>query len=58
LYYSRGSAKETLTALRKAKARSLTSEEEFTTINQKLDLYFKLVYGYIQSIGGSTSDGK
>src|SRR5882757_327695 len=44
-YYSRGSAKETLIALRKAKLRSLVSEEEFTIIDQKFNLYFRLMYG-------------
>ena len=50
-YYSRGSAKETLTTLRKAKSRSLISEEEFSAINNNLDHYFRLMYGYIQKIG-------
>jgi four helix bundle protein len=50
-YYSRGSAKETLTATNKAKTRNLISEEEFTLLSQKLDSYFRLMYGYINSIG-------
>jgi len=50
-YYSRGSAKETLTALQKAKLRNLVNVEDYTLINQKLDLYFRLVHGYIKSIG-------
>ena len=50
-YYSRGSAKETLTATTKAKARNLISEEEFALLSQKLDSYFRLIYGYICSIG-------
>jgi len=50
-YYSRGSAKETFTATVKAKTRKLISEEEFTLLTQKLDTYFRLVYGYINSIG-------
>jgi len=50
-YYSRGSAKETLTAARKAKSRNLISENEFNPLNEKLELYFRLIYGYINSIG-------
>lgn len=52
-YYSRGSAKETLTATTKAKTRNLISEEEFIVLSQKLDTYFRLMYGYINSIGTS-----
>jgi four helix bundle protein len=55
-YYSRGSAKETLTAIRKAKTRNLVSEEEFKLLNEKLELYFRLIYGYINSIGTTNSD--
>src|SRR5882757_3181380 len=50
-YYSRGSAKETLTAARKAKSRNLISENEFNPLHEKLELYFRLIYGYINSIG-------
>ncbi len=50
-YYSRGSAKETLTALEKAKSRNLISHEEYSVLSEKLTLYFKLSYSYIQSIG-------
>lgn len=50
-YYSRGSAKETFTAIHKAKNRNLISTEEFTLLSQKLDHYFRLIYGYISSIG-------
>jgi four helix bundle protein len=57
-YYSRGSAKETLTAIHKAKARNLVTQEEFDLLSQKLELYFRLVYGYINSIGNvSTNEG-
>ena len=55
-YYSRGSAKETLTATVKAKERSLISEGEFILLSQKLDLYFRLNFGYINSIGNSGPD--
>ena len=50
-YYSRGSAKETLTAVNKAKNRNLISNEEFDLLVQKLDSYFRLMYGYVNSIG-------
>jgi len=50
-YYSRGSAKETLTAARKAKLRNLISDQEFNLLDQKLDSYFRMMYGYINSIG-------
>lgn len=50
-YYSRGSAKETLTAVIKAKSRNLISIEEFNILSQKLDAYFRMMYGYINSIG-------
>lgn len=50
-YYSRGSAKETLTAVNKAKSRGLVAEPDFNNLVQKLDSYFRLMYGYIKSIG-------
>jgi four helix bundle protein len=50
-YYSRGSAKETLTALEKAKTRNLISPEQYKQLAQKLNYYFKLSFYYIQSIG-------
>jgi len=50
-YYSRGSAKETLTATNKAKARNLISEQEFELLSQKLEHFFRLMFGYIKSIG-------
>ncbi|MES1215094.1 MAG: four helix bundle protein [Bacteroidota bacterium] len=55
-YYSRGSAKETLTAATKARKRNLIVEEEFLLLSQKLDSYFRLMYGYINSIGNSGSE--
>lgn len=54
-YYSRGSAKETLTATQKAKTRGLIAEEQYTLLVQKLDLYFRLSFGYINSIGTAGS---
>ncbi len=50
-YYSRGSAKETLTATNKAKDRNLISEKEFELLSQKLGHFFRLMFGYIKSIG-------
>src|SRR5574338_519102 len=57
-YYSRGSAKETLTAAEKARTRKLITEEEYLLLNQKLSLYFRLVFGYINSIGSSSDDSQ
>lgn len=50
-YYSRDSAKETSTAFEKAKRRKLISPEQHQLITDKLNLYFKLSYLYIKSIG-------
>lgn len=50
-YYSRGSAKETLTATQKAKNRNLVSEEDFGILSQKFERYFRLMFAYINSIG-------
>lgn len=50
-YYSRGSAKETLTALEKANKRNLITVEQYKLVSAKLNLYFKLSYSYIKSIG-------
>ncbi len=55
-YYSRGSAKETLTATTKAKTRGLITEEEFALLSQKLEIYFRLIYGYINSIGTTSTE--
>ena len=55
-YYSRGSAKETFTAITKAKTRNLITEEEFKLLNDKLVFYFRLMFGYIKSIGSSNDD--
>lgn len=52
-YYSRGSAKETLTVTEKAKSRNLITEEQYLLLIEKLNLYFRLVFGYINSIGTS-----
>lgn len=52
-YYSRGSAKETLTVTHKARTRNLISEEEFNILSEKLEIYFRLMYGYVNSIGNN-----
>jgi four helix bundle protein len=57
-YYSRGSAKETLTGIRKAKSRGLVSDEDFKLLEEKLELFFRLIYGYINSIGNTNSLGE
>src|SRR5687767_8476347 len=54
-YYSRGSAKETLTAITKAKQRNLITDEDFHFLTQKLNLYFYLMFGYVNSIGSQKS---
>jgi len=50
-YSSRGSEKETLTVTQKARNRNLILEEDFNILTKKIDRYFRLMYGYIQSIG-------
>lgn len=50
-YYSRGSAKETMTALKKARRRNLITIEESNMVDKKLAFYFILMAGYIRSIG-------
>jgi len=57
-YYSRGSAKETLTGIRKAESRGLVSDEDFKLLEEKLELFFRLIYGYINSIGNTNSLGE
>lgn len=55
-YYSRGSAKETVTAVAKAKARNLITDEQYNLLAQKFDRYFRLMFGYIKSIGKQDND--
>lgn len=57
-YYSRGSAKETLSASVKAKARGLIADEDFNLLSQKFDTYFRLMFGYINAIGSSGDTDK
>lgn len=55
-YYSRGSAFETATAIKKAKTRKLISEDETNNLKEKLTLYFRLINPYIKSIGKNNTD--
>lgn len=50
-YYSRGSAKESLTITQKAKNRNLITDEEFLQLTQRFEIYFRMIFGYIKSIG-------
>ena len=50
-WYSRGSAFETATAIKKAGKRNLLTDEEHNLLKTKLLLYFKLINPYIKSIG-------
>lgn len=50
-YYSRGSAYETATEVNKAYNRNLISEENYQLLQEKLNLFLKLVNPYIKSIG-------
>ena len=54
-HYSRGSAKETLTETTKAKQRNLITDEDFHFLTQKLNQYFYLMFGYVNSIGSQKS---
>lgn len=50
-WYSRGSAFETSTAIKKAVSRRLMTVEEEEILRSKLLYYFKLINPYIKSIG-------
>ena len=50
-YYARGSAYETMTALKMAHDRELVSTEELTAFRARLERFFKLLNPYIKSIG-------
>jgi four helix bundle protein len=54
-FYSRGSGKETESALAKAVKRCLITKQEYDLLEEKLISYFKLINGYIKSIGTTTS---
>jgi len=55
-YYARGSIMETKTALQKANARNLITEEQFIVISNKQILLHKLLNAYIKSIGTSSDN--
>ena len=50
-YYSRGSAFESTSCLRKAVKRKLVTQEENILLRKLFETYFKLTNGYIKSIG-------
>ena len=50
-YYSRGSAFESTSCLRKAVKRKLITREENILLRNLFETYFKLMNGYIKSIG-------
>lgn len=50
-YYSRGSAFESTSCLKKALKRKLITEEDNLLLRQFFERYFKLMNGYIKSIG-------
>ena len=52
-YYSRGSAFEAVSALSKAVGRKLISTGQYSLLQAKFELYFKLINGYIKSIGSA-----
>ncbi|MEO6455321.1 MAG: four helix bundle protein [Ginsengibacter sp.] len=50
-YYSRGSAFEAASCLHKANKRKLVGEEYTLELRKLFEKYFKLINGYIKSIG-------
>ncbi len=50
-YYSRGSAFETSTSLHKAFQRQLISNDDYKTLQEKLNYFILLLNAYIKSIG-------
>jgi len=55
-YYSRGSAFECTSCLRKALKRKLISEEDNISLRLLFERYLKLMNGYIKSIGTDNSN--
>ena len=55
-YYSRGSAFECTSCLRKALKRKLITEEDNTSLRMLFEKYLKLMNGYIKSIGTENSN--
>jgi four helix bundle protein len=52
-YYARGSAYETMTALKLAHDRKLISDKALTIFKQKFEHFLRLLNAYIKSIGVS-----
>jgi len=52
-YYSRGSAFESTSCLRKATQRKLINEETNLELRKLFERYLKLINGYIKSIGAT-----
>jgi four helix bundle protein len=50
-YYARGSAYETMTALKMAYDRNLITDEELIAFRAKFEHFFRLLNPYIKSIG-------
>ncbi len=57
-YYSRGSAYECTSCLRKATKRKLISKEKNTELRILFEKYLKLINAYIKSIGRSRTQEK
>ena len=55
---SRGSAGESFTATGKAYRRRLMTPEEYKKVNEKLGLFFRLSFSYINSTGTSKQSGE
>jgi four helix bundle protein len=55
-YYSRGSAFECTACLHKAFKRNLVSEQDNKELRNEFARYFKLINGYIKSIGTDKRD--
>ena len=52
-FYSRGSAFETFSGLNKAYERKLVSVEDYNSLKEKFEQFFKLLNAYIKSIGNA-----
>lgn len=55
-YYSRGSAFECTACLQKSFQRKLITEQEHLELRNLFERYFKLMNGYIKSIGQQTNN--
>ena len=57
-YYSRGSAFDRTSCIRKGVKRNLITEEENTKLRFLFEKYFKLINAYIKSIGQMSAKGQ